>query len=331
MKTGFPFASASVKARENGLLKKVQLEKMIQAQTAQDAYATLLETGYGADAQAESAIDFEQTILAELKKAHAFVHSIFPNPEIEELFYLQYDYHNLKMLAKAFVLEQTIADSSLSAFGNISTDVIRNAVLERKFTSLTQHMDRAMKELDQRFAVKEDISLIDITLDVAYANEICERLKKIRDISVRQYFEVYFDFTNLIIMLRLKRMSFPQEWLKKALLPGGLIPERLFMQAFTLDDDAQKQLLTTGKYAEAFRKGYEGLEQTNELEWMEKERAGMLNQILSEGAGDMFSLGPVLHYMNAKENEANCIRVILAGKLNKIPVDTISRLCFEVM
>ncbi len=329
--TSYPFASASVKARETGLLKMAQLDKMMNAATPQEAYGALLETGYGADALAEQVKDFELTIRAEMEKAYAFVHSVFPDPRVEELFFLRFDYHNLKLLVKASMLEREAGEESLSPFGTISLATLKSAVLEKRYTSLTKEMERAMNDLTQRFAVREDVTLVDMTLDGAYARDIVERLEHVSDEAVRRYFEAYFDFTNVITTLRLQQMARPQDMLKKLLLPGGSIPERLFIQALPLDPDEQKALLASGGYAEAFRRGFEGLAETGGLEWFEKERSSLLNQILSEGAGDMFSLGPVLHYMNAKENEANCIRVILAGKLNQIPRETISRLCFEVM
>ena len=60
-------------------------------------------------------------------------------------------------------------------------------------------------------------------LDGAYARQIEQELKDVKEEFVHRYFRALFDFINVSALIRLKRLDAGKELMERTLLPGGFI------------------------------------------------------------------------------------------------------------
>ena len=75
---------------------------MVEASSAEEALKVLAETEYGASiSELDGPHDYERLLSHEVQRIYDFFETISPNPDITRLFFLKYDFHNLKVLLKS--------------------------------------------------------------------------------------------------------------------------------------------------------------------------------------------------------------------------------------
>ena len=102
-----------------------------------------------------------------LKKTIDVITEISPYPLLPQLFRLEYDFNNLKILLKANVLE-TQYSYPLYDFGNIKTNDIKSAVLEGKYQSIPIKMERIIRQSTSEFIKSNNLQLMEAILDHGY-------------------------------------------------------------------------------------------------------------------------------------------------------------------
>ncbi|HIU93680.1 MAG TPA: V-type ATPase subunit, partial [Candidatus Aphodomorpha intestinavium] len=98
------YACARISALENGLLDRRAVKRMADG-SLEDAMRVLLDARYGNLPDA-TASDCERMIENVRAEAAREIRAISPKPELTDLFLLETDVHNLKLLIKARLLEQ---------------------------------------------------------------------------------------------------------------------------------------------------------------------------------------------------------------------------------
>jgi len=202
--SSYPFASARVKAIESSLITKEKLGRLIEAKDYETAMRQLNELGYGS-----SAPDFEAMIQKELEETDALLLALSPSDVFTRIVRADRDYYNLKVIIKLLMRDQSL-DSVVLAPGNISVDTLRRAVLENNYYGLPDEMKCAMSYIDKQFTVSADPSVIGVALDRAYAKEVQSLVESMNDPLVTQYYEAYFDMSNIIALLRVRAADAPK-------------------------------------------------------------------------------------------------------------------------
>ena len=143
------YTNGVIAAREKYLLKDkiFRLAEM----TAEDAFRSLVESGYGSGVVGADLYAFERLIEAEEESLDAFIREYAPSKT--ELKYLlsPRDFHNAKALLKAAYLE-TEVDKMLAPEGEISVAVLSSCVKNGEFSPL-EEVNPALKK------VCEDVGL----------------------------------------------------------------------------------------------------------------------------------------------------------------------------
>lgn len=291
--------------------------RLAGAETPEEAMRILSELGY-VDAEETEPVKFEKCLAAELDAAYSFVEEITPDKGITDLFFLQYDYHNLKAILKGELKGVGVAQQMLVNKGNIEPTAMYEAVREKRYGNFSPEMAQALEELDRRFAVKEDASLIGLVLDKAYAAQITKALADVKEGFVKEFFSLTFDFANITAFLRLRRMNAGKDMLDRALLQGGTIPLELFKKAFEVSVDDGFVMLSRGKYQRELSVAYDYYKTTGSFGMFHKAKADSLMKLASANRQDLFGIAPVLAYLVGKMREVETVRMIMLSKLNGI-------------
>jgi V/A-type H+/Na+-transporting ATPase subunit C len=118
-------------------------------------------------------------------------------------------------------------------------------------------------------------------------------------------------------------MELDREFLRKVLLKGGRLP---FDRLLSLVDEPLESVITSLAMSDYSELASEGLR-----EWIDHGSAARLEKLsddyittyLKRGKWTPFGPEPLIGYLWAKEMEIKNIRLVLVGKINKLPAEAI--------
>lgn len=313
----YPFASARVKSHENALLDHEKVMRLVNAGDAEQVMKLLADFGYD-DADETEPVKFEKCLFAQMEKTLAFVQEITPDVRITDLFFLQYDYHNLKAILKSEARGVGAAQNMLVNYGTIEPKSMYEKVREKQYSSFPQEMKEALEELDRRFSVKVDVSDIPLILDRAYASQITRELENVKEEFVHEFFRATFDFANIGSVIRLKRVSAGKDVFDRALLPGGSIALHTLKKAYDVSLEDAMNMLSRGKYQRELSVALEYYTANGSFAMLEKVKNDYLSRLAAAYRPNLFSIAPVLGYLVEKTRELQIVRMIMVSKLNGI-------------
>jgi V/A-type H+-transporting ATPase subunit C len=225
--SSYPYASARIKALEGRLITKDRIARVIEAKDFDAAMRALSEIGYGQPAPAGAS--FEQLISRELAEADALLEAVSPSAVFTHIMRAERDFYNLKVLIKLLMQDKPLDSIALSP-GNIPVETLRRALSENSYRDLPETMTAALHYIDRRFAVAADASIIGIALDRAYAKEIRGLLKEMGDPLVTEYFQAFFDLSNFIALMRVRKSGYGKESFERVFVKGGTVGKDVFCQ-----------------------------------------------------------------------------------------------------
>lgn len=320
--TIYAYAVGRTRALETRLLDRARFDRMIDATSAEEALKVLAESDY-ANAVAELADvhDFESMLAAELKEAFDLILKISPKPELISIMALRYDVHNLKVLFKAKYLG--IKSDLLIPVGSLELDKMEYAVAEEDFRDLPEKLRRAAEDVSEDFLVNRDPQVIDLLLDQVLYDQLVSSARERGINFLEGMFIRQIDLTNLKSIIRVKRMGLNRELLKNILLPHGSIPNDLL--AGMLDEPLESliTMLSMSDYADLVSEGVRNWMDKGTVSSLEKLSDDYITAYLKKGKWTPFGLEPLVGYLWAKEIEIKNIRLILVGKINKLPAEAI--------
>ena len=320
----YPFASSVIKARELKLIPFDKLLRITESDNAREALNAILETGYGRGAEEiRNAYDFEALIAKELQDVYAFIKEISPDKRITDLFFLKYDYHNIKVMLKLMAGGEPLENGLYIDAGTLALKQLEEDLAEKHYESFHEPLKNALTAIDKQIGLNGDVSYIGFLLDKAYALDIISALETLGTPLLTQYFTGVFDFGNIIALLRLKAAGMEKEMLKQALLPGGSIPDATFYRAFEMDTLKIQDIFARGAYEKYLKKAFASFSETGRLYMFEKQRDDYLMDDVKKARHEMFNIAPVIGYLLAKEREASGIRMVMTAKLNRIENDVL--------
>lgn len=320
--TIYAYAVGRIRALETRLLDRGRFERMIDSSSAEDALKVLAETDYsGAVSELSDFHNFESVLTAELKNSFDTLIRISPRPELIKILILRYDVHNLKVLFKAKYLG--IKSDLFIPIGSLDLEKLAYSAAEDDYRDLPVKLRRAAEKISEDFLMNRDPQAIDLILDRVLYEQLIAAARENGSAFLEGMFIRQIDLTNLRSLIRIKRMGLDREFIKKVLLPQGTLPiDRL---TANLDEPLESLIssLMMSDYADLIEEGVR--------EWLEKGTASRLEKLsddyitayLKQGKWMPFGFEPLVGYLWAKEIEIKNIRLVLVGKINRLPAEAI--------
>ncbi len=320
--TIYAYSVGRIRSLETRLLEQGRYDRMIDTSSGEEALKVLAETDYAAAvAELAGVHDFEQMLGAELKNTFDLVIGISPRPELISILALRYDVHNLKVLFKAKYLG--VKSDLLIPVGTVELAGLEYAVNEDDYRDLPEKLRHAAEAIVEDFTVNRDPQVIDLTLDRVLYDQLISSARDKGSAFLEGLFARQIDLINLKSLVRVKRMGLDREFIKKVLLPHGLLAtDRLI----SLIDEQLESMITAFSMSE-----YAGLVEEGVRDWLEKGTASRLEKLsddyitnyLGQGKWKAFGPEPLVGFLWAREIEIKNIRLILVGKINKLPAGAI--------
>ncbi len=320
--TSFAYAVGRIRVMESRLLDRGQLDRMIEAPSREEALKVLSETVYaGCVAELACIHDFEEMLREELNHALTEVRRMSPWPELVDLLTLRYDLHNLKVLFKDKYLGSRA--EILFPSGALPPDRLRAAVTEEDFRDLAPAVRTAAERVVEEFAASRDPQLIDLHLDRALFDELLVSGRAARSSFLEGLFRRQADLANLRAFIRVKRMGRGRNFLKKVLFSHGAVDPDLYLAVLDEPLEALITRLAMSDYAAVAAEGVREWQERGDAARLEKRCDDFITAYLERGKRSPFGAEPLIGYLWGKEIEIKNIRLILVGKINRLPVEAI--------
>jgi V/A-type H+-transporting ATPase subunit C len=317
------YAVSRVRALENNLLSRSTVDRMLEASTAQEALKILGETDYGNYfGEVESEYDFEKALDQGLRAAYKVIDDSTRDTKFTLLSKLRYDFHNLKVLMKAKYLGEDYGHI-LSRTGSIEVEVLRKAVDDKDMIGFNHHVKEAFEKADMDFELNGDPQMIDMIFDQGHYSYIRELADEFGDADLTELIRTEIDLTNISIMLRIRKMERSVKLLETALIDGGFLDRSFFVSSMGEPAGSFADRLSSTRYDKIAIEGVGSWTDTGSSTVLEKMSDDLLLNMAKKGKYAAFGILPIIGFLRAKENEARVVRMIMVGKINGIPAESL--------
>ena len=295
----YTYAVARIRALENSLLTDAAIEQLIACPDVESCLNYLEEKGWG---DASCAGDQERILSREEEKIWEVVKDLHIDMEHFDVLALPKEYQNLKAAIKEAVngpAHSKVYYEDTALDGKTLSDIIK----DREFDKLPDGMKAAAMEAYDVLLHTGDGQLCDVIVDKACMEAVLEAGRaegKAGYDVIKAFAEEQAAICDIKIATRAARTGAAS--LAKAASQG---------------EEAVKEYLSTTDYrdaAESLAEGPSAFER-----WCDDRIIASLQSQKYE----TFTIGPVIAYVLARQNEIKTVRLVLTGKANGLSDDSI--------
>ena len=319
----FTQALSRIWVLETRLLDKTKVERMLEANSADEVLKILGETEYAnIMGNIKRAADYEEILSTELKRVYKLVYELCPVKEIVELKSTKYKYHNIKVLLKGKFLEKDLSNMLID-LGREDLNELKRKIDTDNFRDLKGNVEKAVLEVISDFEANKDPQKIDIIVDRYMFKELDEIKKSLSYKFTDKLVNAMIDSTNVRTLLRVKKQGKGREFASEVLVTGGAISKDTLVAIINETPENIISKLSTSIYSDLIKEGVESYIATNSANLLEKLSDNYIMDLMKSGKLVTFGPERILSYIYAKETEIKIIRIIMVGKLNNITEEVI--------
>jgi len=308
----YPYACARISALENGLLNSQTIRRMAEG-TLEDAMRALLDARYGSLPDATSE-DCERMIENVRRQTAQTVLELSPDPAVTDLFLLETDALNLKILIKARLLGSS--EPPFVEGGLFSRERLSAMTEAQAYGELPPAMAEALGELEKKLKIQAEPQLVSVMVDYGYLKHCLTVSSGLKDAFVRQYFAALCDFDNVITFFRMRAMGAQKEDLKEMLLPSAGVTAQALIDAYELSAETLNKALSGSVAKGALQEGLNRMLASGNISTLEKARDDYLLSLVKSHRHEVMTIFPIVGYLLARDREAKAVRLILTIKRN---------------
>lgn len=315
--TEYAYAVGRIRALEKSLIDRNRIERMIDAETAGEAFDILRDSVYGQwISDVKNPFEYEAAIGSVLRDTYRILESILPEPEVFKPFLIRHDFHNAKVLIKSMFLD-TDADALLTDAGSIPVDVLKKAVGEKNYKEIPDYMAKAVSEAIEAFNTTHSPQRIDVILDRAMFSAMSDMAQSTGYEFIVRLVELQIDLYNIKTLIRLRKRKDRHKSDEKVFVDKGKLPPDMFVQSMSGQDEDIIEFLKG--------KGYGWLIPEGPFSWTEFERNedSAVMRLAKDAKRVNLGIEPLIAYLLARENEAKALRIIMVGKINGVEPEKI--------
>lgn len=309
----YTYAVARIRALEVSLLDKAAIEQLLACGTYEQCLQFLSEKGWG-DAGSEA--DGAALLKKEEEKTWKVITEVAPDMGVFDVLSYPKLYHNLKAAVKEVCTEidnENIFYEDCKIPGKEMLQLVKN----KEFDKLPGNMPQAAREAYDTLLHTKDGQLCDVIVDRAALDAIYEAGQKSGDGIIRQYADSTVAIADIKIAVRAAKTLKSAEFMRRSMAECGSINREQLIKAALSGMDAIQDYLAGTSYAG----GVEALEESASA--FERWCDNRMIETMRSQKYETFSVGPLVAYLVARENEIKTVRIILTGKQNDFPEESI--------
>ena len=325
--TDYSYIVGRVRALETQMLDQTLLERLLDAPSAEEAFRTLNDHALMAEHIGDLGVDdYQKVFSASLKSIQNILHEMAPEKEFMNFLWYKFDFHNLKVVLKAKLMEHGYADieHALIDMGHHSLSNWEAVLFENKTLDLIPGVGFAIKAATELYEKNNDPQVVDLIIDQYYLDELNKMAEEMESSLVQDYVDRLIDITNTKTFVRCKELEKDRSYFEKVLVKGGSVYIETFIDAYDKGYDELRVILEKRPHLEDLAGTLEQVEKDNSLLILETKITENLQTFMKEAQRISFGIEPVLAFFYKFENQLRIIRSIFIGKLNKLETKEIA-------
>ena len=312
MSEQYTYAVARIRALEVSLFSNSTIDQLIACQNYEQCIQFLEEKGWG---DTETSGNAEAMLTREEEKIWEVVKELSIGMEHFDVLTYPKLFHNLKAAIKEVCTEEK--NRHIFYEDVIPGSAMMEIIKEKDFGKLPANMQHAAEEAYESLLHTRDGQLCDVIIDKAALEAIYAAGKEAKADIIRDYAESTVGVADIKIAVRSQKTAKSIDFMKRAMAECDSINVDQLSKAALAGMDAIREYLLGTAYAQ----GAEALADSPSA--FERWCDNRIIQTISPQKYNAFTIGPVIAYVIARQNEIKTVRIILSGKLNDLPDDSI--------
>jgi len=329
----FAYSVALVRVLETMLLSENEVERMMLAPNAKEAFRVLNEFDY-ADNKAgiDNPAKFQKVLDEGLMDIKERLVEVTPEQRVLRILWYWYDFHNIKTMVKGKLSEKPYEEIAhlLTPLGFIPLESLKSVIYldtDAPFPVTDKSEKYIKNKIKKVYVLFEKEKRNPLVIDLYFDQKM---MKMIHNIAVDsgnefliKYVKKLIDLANIKLFFRMKIQEKDLDLYELAFLWNGTIPFSKFKEAFMQNLSDFPDVLRSTPYARIIAEGYKHYESEKTLIFLEKQVEDHLTRYIKEAKLSPFGAHPLVAYFLAKKNNAQIMRMILIHKLNNIDPEEI--------
>lgn len=311
--TQYTYAVARIRALEVSLFSGSTIEQLLACKDQEASLRFLAERGWGG---ADVPMEADAILAREREKIWETIGEMHVDMDVFDVLSYPNWFHNLKAAVKEVCSGKSGANIYYEGTPIPPEEMVR-IIKEKDYKALPENMRTAAEEAVETLLHSGDGQLCDVIIDRATMEAILEAGKSSKDAIIRDYAESTVAVANIKIAVRASRTAKSLEFMKRAMAPCGTLNVEALAHAALAGMDSIMEYLNGNGYAEAA----EALKDSPSA--FERWCDNRIIQTIKPQKTNPFSVGPLVAYVIARENEIKTVRIILTCKQNGLPEDSI--------
>ena len=312
-KTQYTYAVARIRALEVSLFSASVIEQLIACKDDEACLRFLQERGWGGT---DVPMDADAILTREREKIWETIGEMHVDMDVFDVLSYASWFHNLKAAVKEVCTGKSGANIYYEGTPISGEEMVR-IVKEKDYKALPENMQAAAEEAVDILLHSGDGQLCDVVIDRATMEAVKEAGRSSRDEIIRDYAESTVAVANIKIAVRASKTAKSLEFMKRAMAPCDTLNGDGLAHAALAGMDSIIEYLNGNGYAEAA----EALKDSPSA--FERWCDNRIIQTIKPQKSNPFSVGPLVAYVIARENEIKTVRIILTCKQNGLSDDSI--------
>lgn len=311
-KADYTYAVARIRSKELKLLTMKDLEALISLDDYESCIRFLTEKGWGNDTNQTG----DEILSTERKKIWLLMNELVKEENAFDVFLLQNDFHNLKVTIKA-ITRNLKADNMFSEFGKVPAEKIYEAIDKRNYSQLPEYLQNTAKEAMNTLLHTSDGQLCDIIIDKACLEAVYNAGKNSDNEIIKLYSELFVASADIKIAVRCAKTNKTLDFIKQSLAECETLNINMLANSAAKGIDEICSYLSSSAYKEAV----EALKKSPSA--FEKYCDDLVTDKMKTQKWEPFTIGPLVAFIIARENEIKAVRIILSAKLNSLDTEIV--------
>lgn len=327
--TRYVYTTGRVRALELYLFKETDFLRMRQADRVEGILQFLSKTFPYSESMKdiEGKEGFEQGLDAELKRTRQELNYFCPEPELIDLFWLDNNFHNLKVLLKNHFRKKFHPENylflkpALSQASTFDLTLLEESIEKEDFTQLTPELRTLLEEVFSLMENNQSPHFLDSFLDTQFFQWVVSKVRVYSDSFLTRLVQFQIDSFNIKAFFRIKYGEKEKSFREGVFKRGGTIDgKRLFQIASEPLKTLSEELRNTD-YGEAVKEALEEKEKKNSLFSLDRFFDKYILEYTYCGFYITFGREPLVNYIFLKKQEIKRLRIILRAKLAGIDLE----------
>lgn len=311
-KADYTYAVARIRSKELKLLTMKDLEALISLDDYESCIRFLTEKGWGNDTNQTG----DDILSTERKKIWLLMNELVKEENAFDVFLLQNDFHNLKVTIKA-ITRNLKAENMFSEFGKVPAEKIYEAIDKRNYSQLPEYLQNTAKEAMNTLLHTSDGQLCDIIIDKACLEAVYNAGKNSDNEIIKLYSELFVASADIKIAVRCAKTNKTLDFIKQSLAECETLNINMLANSAAKGIDEICSYLSSSAYKEAV----EALKKSPSA--FEKYCDDLVTDKMKTQKWEPFTIGPLVAFIIARENEIKAVRIILSAKLNSLDTEIV--------